>query len=107
VSSLTRRASPGSRTASLSRLERSTATSTMVKVERASMPTLLIRPSLPTAPPRSCRATKGASACSGVNIGHVEFEGRAKWGKTIPKDPDQDLNGHGSHVAVRPFARLP
>jgi len=37
---------------------------------------------------------------SGVNIDHVELEGRAKWGKTIPKDPDQDLNGHGSHVAV-------
>lgn len=36
-----------------------------------------------------------------MNIEHVEFEGRAKWGKTIPKDPDQDLNGHGTHVAVR------
>lgn len=36
---------------------------------------------------------------SGINIDHVEFEGRAKWGKTIPQDPDQDLNGHGSHVA--------
>ncbi|GAA5902635.1 hypothetical protein JCM5296_000728 [Sporobolomyces johnsonii] len=36
---------------------------------------------------------------TGVNIGHVELEGRARWGKTIPKDPDQDLNGHGSHVA--------
>ncbi|GAA5994769.1 S8 family peptidase [Rhodotorula paludigena] len=36
---------------------------------------------------------------TGVNINHVELEGRAKWGKTIPQDPDQDLNGHGSHVA--------
>ncbi|GAA5857251.1 hypothetical protein JCM8547_009399 [Rhodosporidiobolus lusitaniae] len=36
---------------------------------------------------------------TGVNIGHVELEGRAKWGKTIPNDADQDLNGHGSHVA--------
>ncbi|GAA5955255.1 hypothetical protein JCM3765_003260 [Sporobolomyces pararoseus] len=36
---------------------------------------------------------------TGVNIDHVELEGRAKWGKTIPQDPDQDLNGHGSHVA--------
>uniref|UniRef100_A0A0K3CL16 Peptidase S8/S53 domain-containing protein n=1 Tax=Rhodotorula toruloides TaxID=5286 RepID=A0A0K3CL16_RHOTO len=36
---------------------------------------------------------------TGVNIDHVELEGRAKWGKTIPNDPDQDLNGHGSHVA--------
>ncbi|GAA5831880.1 hypothetical protein JCM11251_003919 [Rhodosporidiobolus azoricus] len=36
---------------------------------------------------------------TGVNVDHVELEGRAKWGKTIPRDPDQDLNGHGSHVA--------
>ncbi|KAM0793080.1 hypothetical protein ACM66B_000563 [Microbotryomycetes sp. NB124-2] len=36
---------------------------------------------------------------TGINIDHVEFEGRAKWGKTIPKDADKDLNGHGTHVA--------
>lgn len=37
---------------------------------------------------------------TGVNIGHVEFEGRAKWGKTIPKnDVDEDANGHGTHCA--------
>lgn len=36
---------------------------------------------------------------TGVNIEHEELEGRAKWGKTIPDDPDKDLNGHGSHVA--------
>ncbi|MBW0482407.1 hypothetical protein O181_022122 [Austropuccinia psidii MF-1] len=36
---------------------------------------------------------------TGVNIDHVELGGRAKWGKTIPDDPDKDLNGHGSHVA--------
>ncbi|KAL8277406.1 hypothetical protein RQP46_010246 [Phenoliferia psychrophenolica] len=36
---------------------------------------------------------------TGVNIGHADLAGRASWGKTIPKDPDQDLNGHGSHVA--------
>ncbi|GAA5897415.1 hypothetical protein JCM8208_003266 [Rhodotorula glutinis] len=36
---------------------------------------------------------------TGVNTKHVELEGRAKWGKTIPTDPDEDLNGHGSHVA--------
>lgn len=36
---------------------------------------------------------------SGVNIEHEELEGRAKWGKTIPDDLDEDLNGHGSHVA--------
>ncbi|KAH8922782.1 hypothetical protein BT69DRAFT_1350608 [Atractiella rhizophila] len=37
---------------------------------------------------------------TGVNIDHVELEGRAEWGKTMPKnDVDQDANGHGSHVA--------
>ncbi|KAK4058173.1 proteinase B [Microbotryomycetes sp. JL221] len=36
---------------------------------------------------------------TGINIDHVEFEGRAKWGKTIPRDADKDLNGHGTHVA--------
>lgn len=36
----------------------------------------------------------------GVNIKHVEFEGRASWGQTIPVgDVDQDGNGHGTHVA--------
>ncbi|GAA5864586.1 hypothetical protein JCM3774_005175 [Rhodotorula dairenensis] len=36
---------------------------------------------------------------TGVNIDHVELEGRARWGTTVPQDPDLDLNGHGSHVA--------
>lgn len=37
---------------------------------------------------------------TGINIDHVEFEGRAKWGKTIPKnDVDKDGNGHGTHCA--------
>ncbi|KAG9027350.1 serine protease [Tulasnella sp. JGI-2019a] len=37
---------------------------------------------------------------TGVNIEHLEFEGRAKWGKTIPlNDVDQDANGHGTHCA--------
>lgn len=37
---------------------------------------------------------------TGVNVDHVEFEGRAKWGKTIPQnDVDKDGNGHGTHVA--------
>ncbi|OCF45887.1 cerevisin [Kwoniella heveanensis CBS 569] len=37
---------------------------------------------------------------TGINIDHVEFEGRAKWGKTIPKnDIDKDGNGHGTHCA--------
>lgn len=37
---------------------------------------------------------------TGVYINHTEFEGRATWGKTIPKnDLDIDGNGHGTHCA--------
>jgi cerevisin len=37
---------------------------------------------------------------TGININHVEFEGRAFWGKTVPQnDVDEDGNGHGSHCA--------
>ncbi|KAL4064286.1 peptidase S8/S53 domain-containing protein [Scleroderma yunnanense] len=37
---------------------------------------------------------------TGINIEHVEFEGRAHWGKTIPRnDDDEDGNGHGTHCA--------
>jgi cerevisin len=37
---------------------------------------------------------------TGINIKHVEFEGRASWGKTIPQnDVDEDGNGHGTHCA--------
>jgi cerevisin len=37
---------------------------------------------------------------TGVNIHHKEFQGRAKWGKTIPLDDDDvDANGHGTHCA--------
>ncbi|KAF5355170.1 hypothetical protein D9756_005697 [Leucocoprinus leucothites] len=37
---------------------------------------------------------------TGINVKHVEFEGRASWGKTIPlNDEDVDGNGHGSHCA--------
>lgn len=37
---------------------------------------------------------------TGVYINHTEFEGRAFWGKTIPKnDLDIDGNGHGTHCA--------
>jgi cerevisin len=37
---------------------------------------------------------------TGINTRHIEFEGRAKWGTTIPEDDeDDDGNGHGSHVA--------
>jgi cerevisin len=35
---------------------------------------------------------------TGINIKHIEFEGRARWGKTIPQnDADIDGNGHGTH----------
>ncbi|KAK2748948.1 serine protease [Myotisia sp. PD_48] len=37
---------------------------------------------------------------TGTNIEHVDFEGRAKWGKTIPDgDEDEDGNGHGTHCS--------
>ena len=37
---------------------------------------------------------------TGINVEHVEFEGRASWGKTIPaNDVDDDGNGHGTHCA--------
>ncbi|KAJ1833926.1 proteinase B [Coemansia sp. RSA 2711] len=37
---------------------------------------------------------------TGINVEHVDFEGRARWGKTVPiNDVDEDRNGHGTHVA--------
>ncbi|TQS34012.1 hypothetical protein Golomagni_05623 [Golovinomyces magnicellulatus] len=37
---------------------------------------------------------------TGINIEHVDFEGRASWGKTIPSyDEDIDGNGHGTHCS--------
>lgn len=37
---------------------------------------------------------------TGTNIDHVDFEGRAAWGKTIPtNDADEDGNGHGTHCS--------
>ena len=36
---------------------------------------------------------------TGINTEHVEFQGRASWGKTMPKDDDEDGNGHGTHCA--------
>jgi cerevisin len=37
---------------------------------------------------------------TGTNIEHVDFEGRAHWGKTIPaNDKDEDGNGHGTHCS--------
>lgn len=37
---------------------------------------------------------------TGTHTKHVDFEGRAKWGKTIPiGDDDVDGNGHGTHCS--------
>ncbi|KAK9447242.1 peptidase S8/S53 domain-containing protein [Limtongia smithiae] len=37
---------------------------------------------------------------TGINVDHVDFEGRALWGKTIPTgDADADGNGHGTHCS--------
>jgi cerevisin len=37
---------------------------------------------------------------TGTNVDHVDFEGRAIWGKTIPdNDEDKDGNGHGTHCS--------
>jgi cerevisin len=37
---------------------------------------------------------------TGTNVDHVDFEGRASWGKTIPtNDADEDGNGHGTHCS--------
>lgn len=36
---------------------------------------------------------------TGTYIEHVDFEGRAFWGKTIPDDEDKDGNGHGTHCS--------
>nr|AHH83721.1 subtilisin-like serine protease [Ophiocordyceps sinensis] len=37
---------------------------------------------------------------TGTNTEHVDFEGRAKWGKTIPDgDEDEDGNSHGTHCS--------
>lgn len=37
---------------------------------------------------------------TGTNTDHVDFEGRAHWGKTIPSgDADADGNGHGTHCS--------
>lgn len=37
---------------------------------------------------------------TGTNYDHVDFEGRAKWGKTIPSgEADKDGNGHGTHCS--------
>ncbi|KAJ6573411.1 peptidase S8/S53 domain-containing protein [Mycena vulgaris] len=37
---------------------------------------------------------------TGINIAHVEFEGRASWRKTVPEnEDDEDGHGHGTHCA--------
>lgn len=37
---------------------------------------------------------------TGINVGHVDFEGRAYWSTTIPaKFEDEDHHGHGTHCS--------
>lgn len=37
---------------------------------------------------------------TGTNVEHVDFEGRAEWGTTVPaNDEDVDGNGHGTHCS--------
>lgn len=37
---------------------------------------------------------------TGTNVDHVDFGGRAHWGKTVPSnDADSDGNGHGTHCS--------
>ncbi|KAG0276541.1 hypothetical protein BGZ95_007405 [Linnemannia exigua] len=37
---------------------------------------------------------------TGININHIDFEGRARWGvTTVPGAPNTDDNGHGTFVA--------
>lgn len=49
------------------------------------------------------QAGKGVKAYvidTGINVEHKDFDGRAKWGKTVPlNDEDVDGNGHGTHCA--------
>ncbi|KAJ3364841.1 serine protease [Allomyces javanicus] len=53
--------------------------------------------------PHAADAGEGVTAYvvdTGVFVDHVEFEGRAEWGATIPDDAsDTDGNGHGTHCA--------
>lgn len=50
------------------------------------------------------KAGEGVVAYSidtGVNVHHEDFENRAVWGVTIPKDDvDEDHNGHGTHTSA-------
>jgi cerevisin len=37
---------------------------------------------------------------TGIYVDHAEFEGRAQWGITVPRnEQDTDRNGHGTHCA--------
>ena len=69
------------------------------------MPTSLIRKKLSSTlcylylSTNSC--TQNLSFCSGIDLTHPEFEGRAKLGVDIVDNPPRqdDPNGHGTHVA--------
>lgn len=36
---------------------------------------------------------------TGINLKHSEFEGRARWGKSFGGFAEEDVHGHGTHVA--------
>ena len=50
-----------------------------------------------------------ALICSGIDISHPEFGGRAKWGTDFVDNPSPitDLNGHGTHVAGNVGRHIP
>lgn len=79
------------------RLEQADAPWGLSRVSQRERPALLDRYVYPES------AGKGVDVYiidTGINIEHEEFEGRARWGKTIPLfDMDIDGNGHGTHCA--------
>lgn len=69
----------------------------LARVSHAGMPNDLTQYTYPKT------AGKGVNVYivdTGINVAHADFEGRAKWGTTIPLfDEDIDGNGHGTHCA--------
>ena len=43
---------------------------------------------------------------TGIYINHVNFQGRARWGKTFTGESNNDQNGHGTHVAGTAIAAI-
>lgn len=52
-----------------------------------------------------CCPLINCATSAGVNIHHVEFEGRATWGKTMPKN-DVDEDGNGTFTPFRDLLGL-